>query len=178
MDVSSDASGVHFESEGAQPLFYQLSESGFDLEPPTKVIKNRLEVFRELKSEKGEPITAATLDSKVYVHVLVRALDQAVGDVAVVDLLPGGFEVDLSPEGLGNRTSIEDGPDAWKPDFIDVREDRVIFFGRVETDAKRFVYRLRPTNRGKFAVAPTLAEGMYDRTALARSLGSTVAVEK
>jgi alpha-2-macroglobulin len=177
-EVSADAKAVHFESDGPQTLFYQISEAGFDLEPPTSVIKNRLEVYRELKNEKGEPTTSITLDSKIYVHVLVRALDAPVDNVAVVDLLPGGFELDISPEGLGSRVSLQAGPDAWRPTYIDAREDRVIFFGRLDTQARRFVYRLKPTNRGKFAVAPSLAEGMYERSALARSLAGSVSVEK
>ena len=177
-EVSADAKTVHFESEGPLTLFYQLSEAGFDLEPPTSVIKNRVEVYRELKNEKGEPITSATLDSKVYVNVLVRALDAPVDNVAVVDLLPGGFELDISPEALGGRVSLQAGADAWTPTYIDAREDRVIFFGRLDTQARRFVYRLKPTNRGKFAVAPILAEGMYERSALARSLAGSFSVDR
>ena len=177
--MSAEAKQVHFESEGAPTLFYQrLSEAGFDLEPPAREIKNRLEVYRELKNEKGEPASSTSLDSKIYVHVLVRALDAPVDDVAVVDLLPGGFELDISPEALGNRVSLQPGADVWTPAYIDAREDRVIFFGRVDAQARRFVYRLKPTNRGRFAVAPILAEGMYERSALARSLAGSVAVEK
>ncbi len=176
-EVEPESKSVRFESTGGQALFYQLSEAGFDLALPKSEIKKRIEVFRELKNEAGQTITESKLEDKVYVHVLVRALDQPVSDVAVVDLLPGGFELDISPEGIGNRVSLQAGADAWKPDYIDAREDRVIFFGRVESEAKRFVYRLKPTNRGKFAVAPAFAEGMYDRSALARSLGASITVE-
>ncbi len=51
------------------------------------------------------------------------------------------------------------------------REDRVVFYGTVGTDAETFSYRLKPTNRGTFTVPPLYAEGMYDRTVQARSLG-------
>src|SRR6185295_7315267 len=33
-EVAAEAASVHFESEGPQTLFFQLSEAGFDLEPP------------------------------------------------------------------------------------------------------------------------------------------------
>lgn len=95
----------------------------------------------------------------------------------MVDLLPGGFEVDISPEGLGSRASLSKGPDTWQPDYIDVREDRVVFYGTIDTRAQKFVYRLKPTNRGKFAVPPLYAEGMYDRSVQARSLGGQFVVE-
>jgi uncharacterized protein YfaS (alpha-2-macroglobulin family) len=113
----------------------------------------------------------------VDVYVSVRALDDEKSNVAVVDLLPGGFEVDISPQGLGSRTSLAKGADTWQPDYIDVGEDRVIFYGTIDTRAQKFVYRLKPTNRGKFAVPPLYAEGMYDRSVQARSMGGQFVVD-
>jgi uncharacterized protein YfaS (alpha-2-macroglobulin family) len=61
-------------------------------------------------------------------------------------------------------------------DYIDVREDRVIFYGAIGTEARTFVYRLKPTNPGRFAVPPLYAEGMYDRSVQARSLGASFTI--
>ena len=47
----------------------------------------------------------------------------------------------------------------------------MVFYGTVGTDAQTFSYRLKPTNRGNFTVPPLYAEGMYDRSVQARSLG-------
>ena len=52
-----------------------------------------------------------------------------------------------------------------------MREDRVILYGTIGTQAQTFVYRLKPTNRGSFVVPPLYAEGMYDRSVQARSMG-------
>jgi alpha-2-macroglobulin len=175
--VSPGVRSVHIEADTPFALFYQLIEAGFDLEQPTSEIKNGIEVFREFRDEKGHTITSSPLESKVDVYVSVRALDSEKTNVAVVDLLPGGFEVDISPHGLGDRTSIVNGPDTWHPDYIDVREDRVIFYGAISTGARTFVYRLKPTNRGKFAVPPLYAEGMYDRSVQARSMGAQFVID-
>jgi len=75
------------------------------------------------------------------------------------------------PEGIGQRNSLVSGLAVWTPDYIDVREDRLLFFGAIGPEARTFVYRLKPTNRGRFKVAPLYAEGMYDRSVQARSLG-------
>ena len=72
---------------------------------------------------------------------------------------------------LGNRASGPTVANTWRPDFVDVREDRVVFYGTVGTEAQTFSYRLKPTNRGLFKVPPLYAEGMYDRRVQARSLG-------
>jgi alpha-2-macroglobulin len=175
--VAPGARSVHVEADTPFALFYQLIEAGFDLEQPASEIKNGIEVFREFRNDKDQTVTSSSLESKVDVHVSVRALDKAVSNVAVVDLLPGGFEVDISPEGLGSRASLVKGHDTWHPDYIDVREDRVIFYGDIDARALTFVYRLKPTNRGKFAVPPLYAEGMYDRAIQARSLGGQFVVD-
>jgi len=170
-DVPADAKGVHIEGDTDFALFYQLTEAGFDLAPPTTEIKKRIEVFREFDNEKGEAVTSAAIESKVDVKMSVRAIDSPVSNVAIVDMIPAGFEIDISPEGLGKRGSGPTAATTWQPDFIDVREDRVVFYGTVGTDAQTFSYRLKPTNRGNFTVPPLYAEGMYDRSVQARSLG-------
>jgi uncharacterized protein YfaS (alpha-2-macroglobulin family) len=175
--VAPGAKNVHVEAATDFALFYQLVEAGFDLEPPAAEIRKGIEVFREFRNEQGGVVTSSTLESKVDVYVSVRALDKAVSNVAVVDLLPGGFEVDLSPGGLSDRESLAKGQDTWHPDYVDVREDRVVFYGTIDTSAQKFVYRLKPTNRGKFAVPPLYAEGMYDRAVQARSLGGQFVVD-
>ncbi|MGC2303302.1 alpha-2-macroglobulin [Candidatus Binatus sp.] len=170
-EVPADAKSVHVEGDTDFALFYQLTEAGFDLAPPITEIKNQIEVFREFDNEKGEPVTSSPVESKVDVKMSLRAIDSPVSNVAIVDMIPGGFEIDISPEGLGNRTSGPTDATTWHPDFIDVREDRVVFYGTVGTDAQTFSYRLKPTNRGTFVVPPLYAEGMYNRTVQARSVG-------
>jgi len=170
-DVPADAKSVHFEGDTDFALFYQLTEAGFDLSAPATEIKNRIEVFREFANEKGEAVTSTPIESKVDVKLSIRAIDAPVSNVAIVDMIPGGFEIDISPEGLGNRASGPTVSNTWRPDFIDVREDRVVFYGTVGIEAQTFSYRLKPTNRGLFKVPPVYAEGMYDRRVQARSLG-------
>ncbi len=170
-EVPADAKSVHVEGDTDFALFYQLTEAGFDLAPPATEIKNRIEVFREFDNEKGQPVTSSPIESKVDVKMSLRAIDSPVSNVAIVDMIPAGFEIDISPEGLGSRASGPTAATTWRPDFIDVREDRVVFYGTVGTDAETFSYRLKPTNRGTFTVPPLYAEGMYDRTVQARSLG-------
>ena len=172
-EVPAEAKSVHIAGDTDFALFYQLTQAGFDLNPPTSEIKNKIEVFREFDDEKGQAETSTPIESKVDVKLNLRAINAEVSNVAIVDLIPGGFEVDISPEGLGNRASHPADNTTWQPDFIDVREDRVILYGTLTPQAQTFVYRLKPTNRGTFVVPPLYAEGMYDRSVLGRSLGST-----
>jgi len=158
------------------PLFHQLVQSGFDREPPREKVANGLEVEREIRGPDGAPAAQVGIASKLDVSLLVRSADGAPREVAVVDLLPGGFEVDLSSDALAARRSLESGADAWQPSYVDVREDRVVFYGWVSDRAQRFVYRIKPTNRGRYRVPPVWIEGLYDRAAFGRGLGGEIRV--
>jgi uncharacterized protein YfaS (alpha-2-macroglobulin family) len=85
-----------------------------------------------------------------------------VPNVAVVDLLPGGFEVvgsSLQP-GVGTLPG-------W--DCVEVREDRVVVFGGVSGPVRSFSYEIKATSAGQFVVPPVFAEAMYDRGTHGRS---------
>lgn len=171
------AKSIRFEADSGAPLFHQLVQAGFDRTPQTTKVANGLEVARELRLAGGNAAVAqAGIHDTLDVVVSVRATDGVAREVAVVDLLPGGFEVDLSSEALLQRRSLAAGGDAWEPQYVDAREDRVAFYGTVGERARRFVYRIKPTNRGHFAVPPVQIEGMYDRAAWGRGAGSAIDV--
>ena len=77
----------------------------------------------------------------------------------------------ITPIGGGKKST-------WQPDYVDLRDDRVVLYGAIDKDANEFVYRIKATNAGTFVVPPAYGEGMYDRTVEARSLGGTITVEK
>jgi hypothetical protein len=66
----------------------------------------------------------------------------------------------------------------WSPEFVDIREDRVVLFGTVGPSAQEFVYRIKATNKGKYVVPPAFAESMYERSVWARTLAGTMIVEE
>ncbi|MDX2170018.1 MAG: alpha-2-macroglobulin family protein, partial [Deltaproteobacteria bacterium] len=175
--VPEGAKSIRFEASGGTPLFHQLVQAGFDRTPQTVKVANGLEVARELRLAGGKAAVAkAGIHDKLDVVVSVRATDGVEREVAVVDLLPGGFEVDLSSDALLQRRSLVGGDDVWEPQYVDAREDRVAFYGTVGDRARRFVYRIKPTNRGHFQVPPVQIEGMYDRGAWGRGAGSGIDV--
>ena len=108
------------------------------------------------------------------------------GDIAIVDLLPGGFDpvFSLPPEPKPNR----DGQDcdecevaprptlrlsasSWDPVYTDVREDRVVIYGNASSDVQEFIYRIKAASSGKFIVPPAYGESLYDRRVQARAPG-------
>ncbi len=165
-----DAGGLRFELEngGTADLgaFYQVTEAGFDKGMPQNKVTDGLEVFRELVDAQGKPVTKLRVGDGATLRVQIRNISPQVQyNVAVLDLLPGGFEVE---------------PDALKPgrntvpgaDFTEVREDRNIFYCSLEKgETKTFAYRVKPVAAGTFTIPPVFAESMYDRGINGKSAG-------
>jgi hypothetical protein len=195
---------------------------------PEKEVTEGIEVQREYRDLSGSVITKTTIGSEVEVHVKMRSLKSwSSSNVAIVDLLPGGFEVVLeksrpaaSPvqqpvvaparaheaEEEGEVSEGEEGEEheaeyeehheeeamdttpqwvspigtnasTWQPEFVDIREDRVVLFGTVGPKAREFVYRIKATNKGTYAVPSLYAESMYDRSMKARGVPGKITVE-
>jgi len=141
------------------PAWYLLNESGFDLQAPKEQQGLGLEVVRDYLDDAGKPVTTITQGQEVTVRLRLRAREpRAFGPVAVVDLLPGGFEAilqtppqateqaaaesneDESDEGDGEGGGEESDatsappvpvlalPGSMAVDHEEVREDRVVLY--------------------------------------------------
>ena len=115
----------------------------------------------------------------------VRALGKrAYSDVAIVDLLPGGFEVVMQSPPPQADTDCEDCGDepvaptlalpgsTYTPEHVEPREDRVLLYGNVGLGMHEYRYKISAGNAGRFAVPPVYAEAMYERGVFAQGVGS------
>jgi uncharacterized protein YfaS (alpha-2-macroglobulin family) len=152
--------------------FYQVTETGFDLGVPKERLANGLDVFREILDADGKPMEKLKVGEGVLVRLRLRNISpESLHNLAVLDLLPGSFE--LEPDGLRPGRGTVPGAD-----FVDVREDRNIFFcSLAKGEAKTFAYRIKPIAAGSYVIPPIFAEAMYDRAVNARDGGGRVEVE-
>ncbi|MEA3187978.1 MAG: alpha-2-macroglobulin [Chthoniobacter sp.] len=134
--------------------FYQIVEAGYDRAAPARPVAAGIEVYRELLGDNGKPTKTAYLGKPITVRLRVRSLtNTTVTNAAIVDLLPGGFEI-----ANGTAPIAEAGME-----HVEVREDRAVFFGSINSGVQTITYQIKPTNRGEFVVPPPFAESMYDR---------------
>ncbi len=188
---TGEAQAIRFENNNDAPAWYVVTQAGYDLAAPEKAISRGLEITRDYTDEQGKPVTEVTLGQKINVHLKIRAnAKQGQGNLAIVDLLPGGFEVvqqtppePESDDGDADASASWQSPLAasgstWAPDYSDIREDRVVIYGGVGTDMQEFIYQIKATNTGSFVVPPAYGEAMYDREiqALSVSDGKLVVV--
>ena len=102
-------------------------------------------------------------------RVRVRSLDGALTNVAVVDLLPAGFQV------LPGEASADRWP-RWV-DHAEAREDRLVAYGRLSERVSELTYRVRVTTAGTFRVPVAQASDMYRRDLLGRTAIGRFTVE-
>ncbi|MGQ3887597.1 alpha-2-macroglobulin [Legionella sp. CNM-1927-20] len=165
LTLSDTLKQIVIDNPNNQRYFYQLTQAGFNKQLPIKEIRQGLEIYREYLSLDGKPITQLPLGNEIEVRIKIRALDnQFVNNVVILDLLPGGFEV--------NNDSIN----SENIDYIDLREDRVILFTSVGSETKEIRYRIKPTNVGQFVVPPIFAESMYYPAIHAQGKPNTILV--
>ncbi|MET3654303.1 alpha-2-macroglobulin [Dyella japonica] len=191
----SDAKRLRFTNDSALAAWRVVSQGGYDRDQPTKAIKEKLEITRDYTDTNGKAIDKVTVGQEIDVHVKIRSTDGSdYDDIAVVDLLPGGFEPVIQPppavtdqqeDGSAQndaggdsevkasawRSPIGVGKSTWQLDYADIREDRVVLYGAATSNVGEFVYRIKATNAGKFIVPPAYGESLYDRRVQARTAG-------
>jgi alpha-2-macroglobulin len=143
-------------------VYWQVVQSGFDLEQPKETTRAGLEAFREYTDAAGKPLKTVAVGTEVKVHVKIRTVDAkkpVVENVAIVDMLPSGFEIVFD---RAADTPLGEG--SLQVNHVEPREDRLLVFCTAESALHDFVYTIRSINKGTFAVPPVLAGSMYDST--------------
>lgn len=197
-EYDADVRTISFNNQTKLPAWYMVSEQGFDNTIQQKPITKGLEVYREFTDDNGNVINQVKLGDKVNVTIRIRSLSkEGATNLAIVDLLPGGFEVVQQPikssqdnddeydeyEGEDEEYYDDDtdshwlspiavGDYTWYPDYTDVREDRVIIYGSTDNNQiQTFKYQIEATNVGQYSVPSAYGEAMYDRDIQAVSQG-------
>ncbi len=189
------ARAIGFAPAGGTIGWYSMTQSGFDIKPPTATQNRGVEVIRDYLDSNGKPVTALTVGDEIDVRLRVRALDaDSRGDIAIVDLLPGGFEIVMQEPAPDADSAADEGDDESEGDgeesegeapappaaptlavsstlsvqHEEVREDRVVLYAYPQGSVSEYRYRIKATAIGQFVVPPAFAESMYERDVYAQ----------
>ncbi|MFY9260381.1 MAG: alpha-2-macroglobulin [Gallionella sp.] len=182
--VPANTAKLKLNNGGELPLFYAWAESGYERTIPKEAINKGMEIIHEFLDAKGNVVSEAQVGDELTVRVRVRATERAnVQQVALVDVLPGGMETVLTAPSDDDEADMPiwrrrlGGRSTWDIEYADIREDRVIFYGDVNTQMTEVTYKARVTNVGEFVVPAAYGEAMYERRIFGRSAGATFKVK-
>ncbi|MBY0316966.1 MAG: alpha-2-macroglobulin [Bdellovibrionales bacterium] len=153
VSVGLDAEKVTISGdESMLPVFYSMTQKGFDQTLPNQEIKKKIEVSRVFEDHKGKAVSTVKMGDEVTVKLRLRGVDKTyIPYIVIVDLFPAGFEL-LRDEVVSNAESLEK------------REDRLLVYTSASETLQEITYKLKATHKGKFSVPPVFAESMYDRS--------------
>jgi len=171
---SANAAKIALENKDNLNLFYQITAAGFDRELPAKETKNGIEVYREFLDSSGKPVTSIKVGDVITVKLNFRSLSNTeYRDVAIVDLCPAGLETEIDSARQSERSY-----DGWSPDYVDIREDRLVIYGTLSARMGSFSYRARAINAGTFTTPPLFAEALYDKSVWALRPQASIKIVK
>lgn len=140
----------YWEAEG-------VPESGFQ-----EAEDRTIQVRRTFLTRDGKTISGNTFrqNDLIVVRLTVKTLGGVKADnVVVTDLLPAGLEIE-NPR-INAARDMDWIKDAEKPDYFDVRDDRISFYTNLDKSEKSFYYLTRAVTRGTFKLGHASADAMY-----------------
>ncbi len=169
---SADAKSLHIAKAGSGTVWYAMTEAGFDQSLAVKTQNNGIEVSKVYFDAQGSALTRPLkIGEELTVSIKLRSIDNAGhADIALIDLLPGGFEA-ISDGGVDSAISSSGNAAAHQ----EIREDRVVIYTTATDSISEYRYRIKATNAGKFARPRSFASSMYERKVQAREAESTAA---
>lgn len=169
-NYSKNADSIKFTSTREMPMYYSTLTAGFETAIPEKAIANGLEVYREFEDQKGNKLNKIKLGDDVYVKISFRCPKGQIHNIAFIDLQPAGLEADID--------SARNPETNFTPDYVDIREDRIVIYASATDDARTFRYKAKAINTGTYIVPPMFAESMYNKDIRAITPHAPITIEK
>ncbi len=181
------ARGITIGNTGDEPLWYVATAEGTSMEAEEPE-SNGLSVTKTLLSLDGEPVDPGSLERSGRYVVLIqgRMNNNRRREMAVLDLLPAGFEIEtVLPGGVGQDAQYPQLPKLTYTQLASARDDRFVAafniggrrYRRRRDDEEQKVVRptfalayiVRAVTPGDFALPAVRVEDMYAPRIMART---------
>jgi uncharacterized protein YfaS (alpha-2-macroglobulin family) len=163
MLLTLDGTKADIATQGKGRLFWYLESEGLPVSMTVKEEDRTLRVRRQLFTRTGTPIGGKSFrqNDLLVAAISISTTDNSVvNNVVITDILPACFEIE-NPR-LNAEKEMDWIKDRSIPDYMDVRDDRIIYFSNANSTVKTFYYLVRVVNKGIFTHGPAGAEAMYN----------------
>ena len=160
---NSGISEVSFKN--SESLYFNFIQKGFQKNPSQKAFSKNIDISKRILNLNREEIKEANQGDEVIISLKIQNLTKEfIENVAVVDLLPTGFE-------------IKEVLDSNNVFLKNIREDRFLAYLYLSNDMIEINYRAKLTTKGKLIVPPAFAQDLYNNQNQAQSNGSEFIVK-
>ena len=164
---------------GGGTCYYFIKSSGVSNNPKVDEYDHGVTVRREFLDRNGNKISLNQVKQGdlLVARITVTQYQGRMENLAVVDMLPSGFEIE-NPR-LGKDAGFPWTDDAITPEYMDIRDDRIILFMNFhESGSYSVYYAVRAVTCGDFVLPPIKGECMYDPEISSYSSSGRVRVEQ
>lgn len=147
---------------GNGKMYYYWETRGLKKDASFQAEDKYIHVHRSYYNRFGQEISGQTFHQNDLVIIkitLEKKYDDRIDNIVINDLLPAGFEIENAR--IKEVQGMQWVKDASKADYIDVRDDRALFFVNAYSQKQYYYYAVRAVSAGKFKQAPLSADAMY-----------------
>lgn len=158
-------SQISMEAKSNSAIFLNIENTGFSKQKRSfDAFSNGITLSREIYNYSGDLAVKARQGDILVIKVGLKTTSGYYDNVAVEAALPGGLEIENPRLGRGDLPGWlnSQGDRLWMPDYVDMRDDRVIIFGRASYETKYYYFLARAVTPGKFFMPPANAVVMYN----------------
>ncbi len=161
IESDKDMETMEITSTGHGTIYITRTSEGLPKPGVVEPYNHRLSIERRWTDSAGNPIDPnhLTVGDLVQVEITIATAAETVHNIAIVDALPGGMEV----ENPRLATSADTGePAGDMPDRVEFLDDRVILFCSAHSKQRVFKYALRAVSAGTFTLPAIQGSCMYE----------------
>jgi uncharacterized protein YfaS (alpha-2-macroglobulin family) len=151
------------DAPGEKGVFLYVKATGYAKKPPVAKASS-LKITRKFFRRDGSELDSSEIHQgeTVFVELVVQNTGgEMVRNAAIVDRVPAGFEIE-NPR-LGKSEEQQWMADPYKPEYLDLRDDRIQVFGDLNAGSTQSIfYSARAVTKGRFTAPASLVEAMYE----------------
>jgi hypothetical protein len=164
---------------GSGDCYYYADTTGISVKPIPDTEKG-ISVKRDFFDRSGQKLDLAHVKQGdlLVVKITVNTSEYNTDNVAIVDMLPAGLEIENPRLASTSKINWLDN-DTFTPSYMDIRDDRLILFADFEDPGlQTFYYAARAVSCGKYILPQIKAECMYAPEVYCISGGGNITIEE
>ncbi|WP_421871747.1 alpha-2-macroglobulin family protein [Marinoscillum sp.] len=169
-------------SVNTQQLYATMSSNGVPLKDNTPEENKNINLEVDWFNESGETIdiTNVKQGSTFYgrFRVFNKSVTPTIEEVALMQILPSGWEIENTRLNGEVASSWMAGWITGKEEYLDIRDDRIMWFFDLQKSKLDFVVKVNAITAGSYIMPGARCEAMYNNDYLATKATKTVTVTK